>query len=147
VESYLDLRELAPEMPWLPVLQGQQLDDYRRHVDMYASAGVELGQVPLVGLGTVCRRQHTLVAVRLIQGLAELGLRLHGFGLKITSLLRLRQELTSADSMAWSYDGRQRGRCKRVRDHNKCANCLNYALLWRQRLLDRLGQRTLWEAA
>jgi hypothetical protein len=149
VESYLELRDLAPELPWLPVLQGQQLDDYRRHIDMYTSAGVDLRRLALVGLGTVCRRQHTMVAVRLIQGLSRLGLRLHGFGLKITSVLRLREELTSADSMAWSIDGRypQGGRCKRVRDHKHCSDCLDWALLWRQRLLDRLGQGLLWDAA
>jgi hypothetical protein len=38
-------------------------------------------RLPLVGIGTVCRRQHTMVAVRLIQALSSLGIRLHGFGL------------------------------------------------------------------
>lgn len=147
VESYLELQQLEPELPWMPVLQGRMLDDYRRHADMYATAGVDLATLPLVGLGTVCRRQHTMVAVRLIQGLSALGLRLHGFGLKITSLLRAREHLASADSMAWSLDGRypQGGRCKRVRDHAQCINCVEWALLWRQRLVDRLNQPTLWE--
>lgn len=146
VESYLDLRELAPDLPWLPVLQGQVFDDYQRHVDMYASAGVDLRALPLVGVGTVCRRQHTMVAVRLIQELSALGIRLHGFGLKTTSVLRTRQDLDSADSMAWSADGRypQGGRCARVRNHRQCADCLDYALLWRQRLVDRLAQGELW---
>ena len=145
VESYLDLRELAPDVPWMPVLQGQVLDDYLRHVDMHLAAGIDLHLMPVVGLGTVCRRQHTMVAVRLVQGLARLGLKLHGFGLKITALLRLCTQLAGADSMAWSLDGRypQGGRCKRVRDHNKCSGCLDYALLWRQRLLDRMGQLLL----
>ena len=146
VDSYLELQQLAPELPWLPVLQGQVLDDYRRHVDLYAAAGIDLRTVPLVGLGSVCRRQQTMEAVRLIQGLASLGVRLHGFGLKVTSLLRTRECLASADSVAWSLDGRypEGGRCKRVRDHAHCANCLDYALLWRQRLLDRLNQGMLF---
>jgi hypothetical protein len=147
--SYLDLQQLAPELPWLPVLQGRELDDYRRHLDMYASAGVDLRQLPVVGLGTVCRRQHTLVAVRLLQDLAGLGLRLHGFGLKVTSLLRAREMIVSADSMAWSLDGQRNhgGRCARVRGHDQCSNCLDYALRWRQRLLDRLSQELLWDVA
>lgn len=146
VASYLDLRELAPEFPWLPVLQGQEFDDYRRHVDAYDAVGVDLTKMPLVGVGTVCRRQHTMVAVRLIQGLSQLGIRLHGFGLKLTSVLRLRDELASSDSMAWSLDGRypQGGRCKRVRDHVQCSSCLDWALLWRQRLMDRLSQGLMW---
>jgi hypothetical protein len=146
VESYLELQQVAPDLPWLPVLQGQVLADYQRHADLYTAAGVDLRVVPLVGLGTVCRRQQTMVAVRLIQGLAGLGVRLHGFGLKVTSLLRTREYLASADSMSWSTDGRypEGGRCRRVRDHANCANCLDYALLWRQRLLDRLTQGMLF---
>jgi hypothetical protein len=148
LESYLDLLDLAPSVPWMPVLQGQVLDDYLRHVDLYTAAGVNLRALPLVGVGTVCRRQHTMVAVRLLQGLGQLGLRLHGFGLKITALLRLRDQLSSGDSMAWSLDGRypQGGRCKRIRDHQQCINCLEWALLWRERLMLRLTQPTLWEA-
>lgn len=140
VESYLDLCELAPDLPWLPVLQGQTLDDYRRHVDLYMRHGVDLHALPLVGLGTVARRQHTMVVVRIIQGLAELGLRLHGFGLKITSLVRAQEWLSSGDSMAWSLDGRYSsgGRCSPHRTHKACNNCLEYALLWRQRLIDKL---------
>jgi hypothetical protein len=143
VESYLDLRELAPDLPWLPVLQGQALDEYRRHLDMYADAGVDLRLAPLVGVGTLCRRQHTMAAVRLLQGLKALGLRLHGFGLKITSVLRLRDVLVSSDSMSWSLDGRypQGGRCRKR--HRSCANCLDYALLWREKLLARLDQPML----
>jgi hypothetical protein len=146
VESLLDLRELAPDVNWLPVLQGQQLGDYLEMLEMYDRAGVDLLRAPLVGVGTVCRRQHTLVAARLIRDLAAVGLKLHGFGLKITSVLKCRGWLCSGDSMAWSIDGRypQGGRCQRQRDHEKCSNCLNYAMLWRQRLVDRLGQQLLW---
>ena len=147
VASYLDLRELAPDVPWTPVIQGQVLADYLRHVDLYARAGVDLLRLPVVGIGTVCRRQHTMVAVRLIQGLAAIGLKLHGFGLKITSTLRVADQLVSADSMAWSIDGRypQGGRCARVRAHKQCASCMDYALLWRRRLMYRLAQPTLFE--
>ena len=144
--NYLELRDRAPEIPWLPVLQGWHLGDYQRHVDLYTTAGVDLSAQPMVGVGTVCRRQHTMAAIRVLQSLRALGLRLHGFGLKITSLLRFRQGLASADSMAWSIDGRypQGGRCPRHRGRAKCNNCLDYALLWRGRLLDQLTQGQLW---
>lgn len=146
VTSYLDLMELAPDLPWLPVIQGQTLDDYVRHVELYDQAGVELRDFPVVGIGTVCRRQHTMVAVRLIQGLAPLGLRLHGFGLKVTALQRCADLLASADSMAWSADGRypQGGRCARVRDHDRCANCLPWAVRWHTRLMSNLSQGRLF---
>jgi hypothetical protein len=116
-ESFLRLRDLAPSVACLPVLQGQEFDDYRRHVDLHTAVGVDL-RAPVVGLGTVCRRQHTLVAVRLIQNLGRLGVRLHGFGLKLSSVLAAHEYLASADSMAWSIDGRytEGGRCRRDRD-------------------------------
>jgi hypothetical protein len=59
VENYLTLRMLAPDLPFVPVLQGWTVpDDYLRHVDQYAQAGVDLFAIPRVGLGSVCRRQH-----------------------------------------------------------------------------------------
>lgn len=57
VENLLELRTIAPALPWVPVLQGWRLDDYLRHVEQYADAGVDLRSEALVGLGSVCRRQ------------------------------------------------------------------------------------------
>ncbi|MFG2864697.1 hypothetical protein [Streptomyces sioyaensis] len=65
VASYLNLMWHDDELPWMPVLQGWTLDDYLRCVDMYASMGVDLTLEPLVGLGSVCRRQSTKEALPL----------------------------------------------------------------------------------
>ena len=46
-------------MPWLPVLQGWAPADYLRHLRLYECWGVRLPEAPLVGVGTVCRRQAT----------------------------------------------------------------------------------------
>jgi hypothetical protein len=150
LESYFDLTELAPELPWLPVLQGQTLSDYLHHVDAYMKAGVDLWNAPLVGLGSVCARQHTPEMAGLVLHLARLNLSLHGFGFKTTALVRCGSAIASGDSMAWSIDGRypQGGRCSRLRDHDQCNNCLSYALRWRKNLLARLSQAWFpeWEA-
>ena len=42
VASFLRLRELAPEVPWLPTLQGHTIEDYLRCIDMFEAAGVAL---------------------------------------------------------------------------------------------------------
>src|SRR4051794_17259395 len=42
VRSYLDLREIAPDVPWLPIVQGWSADDFARCVDLYDAAGVDL---------------------------------------------------------------------------------------------------------
>lgn len=136
IASYLELQGLAPQVPWLPVLQGWQPDDYLAHIDMYRAAGVNLQRMPLVGVGSVCRRQKEEEGLEVIRPLAALGLRLHGFGFKITGLRNGgSQLLRSADSMAWSYAARRQKPLPGCYGHKNCANCLRFALLWRQKVL------------
>lgn len=146
VQSYLDLRALAPAVPWAPVLQGWEPEEYIRHVELYRSAGVELKDSKVVGLGSVCRRQATGEMVPVIRHLATReGIRLHGFGIKLLGLPDLAPYLASSDSMAWSYDARRRpyllDECKEAfakgleRTHKNCGNCMRFALRWRQKVL------------
>jgi hypothetical protein len=141
VASYLNLRDLAPDLPWVPVLQGFDLDDYLRCVDVYAAAGVSLERLPLVGLGSVCRRQATGRIAVLTATLATQGLKLHGFGVKTGGLDLYGAHLASADSMAWSYRARRRAPLDGCA-HRSCANCLRFALAWRDRIVARLAAAT-----
>lgn len=134
VDSYMMLRRLAPEVHWVPVLQGWRYEDYLDHLGQYASAGVDLALLPLVGLGSVCRRQATGEAEHIVRGLASRGLRLHGFGFKLSGLARVADVMVSADSMAWSFAARRRPPLPGHR-HKNCANCLEYAIGWRSRAL------------
>lgn len=140
VENLLELRRLAPEIPWMPVLQGWELRHYLDCADMYAAAGIDLAAEPIVGLGSVCRRQATPEIDQIVATFHRRGLRLHGFGVKTQGLGDYGPELASADSMAWSYDARRSpplpGHDAR---HKNCANCPDWALMWRQRVLARIG--------
>ena len=138
VANFQQLRELAPDLPIVPVVQGWTISDYLRCVDLYERAGVDLTREPLVGLGSVCRRQGTTEAGQIITALHQRGLRrLHGFGFKTLGLAQYGHLLISADSMAWSLDARRRPRLAGCTRHKNCANCLRYALTWRTRLLRR----------
>lgn len=139
VRSYLTLRGLAPEIPWAPVLQGWELADYIRHLEMYRAAGVDLWRMPIVGLGSVCRRQHTEEAEIVVRYLAGLGLRIHGFGFKVLGLLRVADALTSSDSLAWSYAARNDPPLPDCEGHKNCANCIRYALRWYDEVHARLA--------
>jgi hypothetical protein len=131
VDNYLHLRDLGPDLPFVPVVQGWQLDDYLACVDLYAAAGVDLRTVPVVGLGSVCRRQATCEAANIINALHAVGVgHLHGFGIKILGLRRYGQRLTSADSMAWSIAARYQLPLPGC-THATCANCPTFALAWR----------------
>jgi hypothetical protein len=135
VANYLDLRALAPDLPFIPVLQGWTLADYLRCIDRYTAAGVDLTAAPRVGLGSVCRRQATREVAELVATLHGLGLRLHGFGVKISGLDRYGDFLASADSLAWSYEARRRPAlwaCTHLwgRPHAHCNNCIHWAEQW-----------------
>jgi hypothetical protein len=137
VRSVIDLRDMAPDLPFVPVLQGWSATDYLRCVELYQRHGLDLWRAAVVGLGSVCRRQATAEIEDIVLSLAVLGLRLHGFGVKIAGLARYAEHLASADSLAWSYEAR---RTDPLPDctHRNCANCMTYALAWHARVTERL---------
>ena len=149
VANLIELRAIAPDIWWLPTVQGYRAAEYLHCTDLYEAAGIDLTAEPLVGLGSVCRRQATGEAEQIITALHTAGItRLHGFGIKTLGLYRYGHLLESSDSLAWSDDARRRGRpmpgcpghlptCpQRCRAHHKnCANCLRYALHWRSKVL------------
>lgn len=143
-ENYLLLKDIAPDLPFAPVLQGWELDDYHAHADAYLEAGVDLTEVPVVGIGSVCRRQATGQIAGIFDSLRARGLKMHGFGVKAAGLALYADNLASADSLAWSYGARQDAN-KGIRHcaKNTCANCLHYALAWRDRVLRGLETRQL----
>lgn len=138
VANYVELCRLAPDIPWLPVIQGWALADYLRCVDMFRAAGVDLTEIEWVGVGSVCRRQSTKEGVEIIAALIRLGIRVHAFGFKLDGLRALRALLTEeewdrlrADSAAWSkYAWKKRilmpGHYHGAITKN-CANCVDFA--------------------
>jgi hypothetical protein len=151
VANYLELRSIAPDLPFIPVLQGWALTDYLRCADLYRQAGVDLAAAPRVGLGSVCRRQSTTEIATFISVLSDLTLSLHGFGVKIGGLSRYGHLLASADSMAWSYAARRQPPLPGCTGHKNCANCLVYATRWRDKVMacraPRWVQPALFELA
>lgn len=124
------------ECPIMPVLQGWTKADYLTCWDQYEGAGINLGDYPLVGLGSVCRRQATAEIGDIITALKERDpeIPLHGFGVKLAGLAAYGQLLETSDSMAWSFNARHAvplANCT----HMNCANCLTYALGWRNKVL------------
>lgn len=135
IQNFLDLKSTAPDLPFVPVLQGWSVDDYRRHVDLYLDRGIDLFSLPIVGIGSVCRRAHLQEISTLVSEFHGIGLRLHGFGVKIGGLRTMSETLVSSDSMAWSLAGRRNAPLPDCIGHKNCANCLPYALSWREKVL------------
>lgn len=112
IERYDALVAEALPVPIMPVIQGFDPADYLRHLDQYGNR-LETGM--RVGVGSICKRngspfEITNVLARINS--ARPDLRLHGFGIKKTSLLDpgVRSLLATADSMAWSYHARKNKR-------------------------------------
>jgi hypothetical protein len=143
VVNFMRLRDWLGQIV-IPVLQGWTRDDYMSCWQLYSDLGTDLESEPIVGLGSVCRRQNTAEAGLIVRSLKPLSL--HYFGAKITGLTSFGDALTSADSMAWSYQAR-RGTPLPGCTHKSCANCFRYAMRWRSNLLERLGQQRLEVAA
>jgi hypothetical protein len=137
--SFLNLMSLDAELPWMPIIQGRTLDDYLRCIDLYEQAGVDLTLAPVVGIGSVCRLQRTDEAARIIETIWAMGIRLHGFGFKVTGLRRVSHQLYSSDSTAWSFNAVNRAPMPEcVGKHVHCGNCPKYARAWRTKLLNSL---------
>jgi len=142
VQNFLDVTEIwegitDDESPFMPVLQGHAVQEYLRCVDLYARAGVDLTHYELVGIGSVCRRQATDEIGEVLQAIRDYvdpELPMHGFGVKKQGLRRYGHMLTTADSLAWSFDARRAAPLPGC-THKNCANCLEYMLRWRNDLV------------
>lgn len=139
VDSYYELLSLEPALPWMPVLQGWTGDDYLRCADLYQAQGFNLSLAPVVGVGSMCRRQGTKEATAIMRRLSELGLPLHALGFKTLGLPSTVGFLASSDSLAWSKQARSNPHQRLAEcegKHQTCSNCMRYALRWRERVLD-----------
>ncbi len=140
IASLEQLRATAPGVPWVPVLHGLEPRDYLEHVAMYRVAGFDLQRESLVGLGSVAYRQADPVLADItLRIVDEHGLPLHGFGLKAKGLAQVGSLIVSADSMAWSEDGRRRTqKAGDLRDSvgRRLANSPEHAESFRTRMVD-----------
>jgi hypothetical protein len=140
IDNYLTLRHKADDLPFVPVLQGWELDDYLRMVDMYDKAGIDLTAAKTVGIGSVCRRQATSEIAAIISRLYAFDLKMHGFGVKAKGIDQYGWMLHSADSMAWCYRGQYSRPCP-IYGHATCSNCHHFAMEWRDRVLAATNSR------
>lgn len=136
--NYRALCRIAPDIPWLPMIQGWAPTDYLRHLAIYRHGGVDLLDGRAVGVGSIAGRQNTTEAHAVLAACSAVGLHnIHAMGAH-SGLRRYGALVRSADSMAWSYEARKEAPLPGC-DHANCANCLRYALRWRERLIATLG--------
>ena len=110
----------------MPVLQGRSHSDYIQHIKMYEERG-HLPHGAWVGVGSVCKRNADPMSIFMCLSIIKdyrPDLKLHGFGVKLTSLAwaPIRELLETADSMAWSFAARKQGR-----DQNSHLEAMKFA--------------------
>ncbi len=143
VANHVELCKLWPEhsdasCPISPTVQGYTAAEYRDCLTMYSDAGVDLAAAPVVGVGSVCRRQH-LDEIRgvfesILEAKPDLEGKLHGFGVKNRGLGAYGELLGSADSMSWSVNARKNPRLPGC-THKSCSNCILWAMRWRRNIV------------
>jgi len=158
VESYVTLDGLWPQYsdaqsPFIPSLQARTPRGYERCRAMYEAAGVDLGKLPLVGVGSVCRRSSAAEIRDVVSVIGDMSLVSHWFGVKLAGVrlagLRTGAEVTpsgllecgpaSLDSLAWSLDARYGERLPECTHRAaKCGGCRAYAARYRERVVGAL---------
>ncbi|MBN2569394.1 MAG: hypothetical protein JXB42_08190 [Deltaproteobacteria bacterium] len=142
IESYCNLTQIAPQIKWIPILQGWDVGSYFAHARMYEAEGISLKNEKIVGVGSLAGRQSSKLLPQLLSALQQKEISIHAFGLSISGLINTHPFIKSADSMAWSFIARRRQiqlpQC--VGKHKVCNNCLDYALLWRADMLMRIDK-------
>lgn len=108
IERYDLLVEEDTGVYIMPVLQGYSPQSYVDHICAY---GPRLAHGAYVGVGSVCKRNANPSSIAQVLAAIKAerpDLRLHGFGVKTTALAyaEVRDNLHSADSMAWSFAAR-----------------------------------------
>jgi hypothetical protein len=138
IESVLSLRARV-STHIIPILQGWEIRDYWKHIEMYADYGIDLADEPTVGIGSVSRRQAKSEITDMVIDISKAGIRLHCFGFKSRGLAATHNVITSADSMAWSFAARRSPPLPGCVGHKHCGNCLVYAEQWYQKILSQIG--------
>jgi hypothetical protein len=117
IRNEIALRRLAPDLPWLGVLQGNTLEERALDVAIRRRIGL---LSPYMGIGSICRRG-AIQAAKVICFYGEQlpGTRYHAFGLSVRTLdtplaPRVYHLLRSWDSYTWSWN---RGRVTGVAPH------------------------------
>jgi hypothetical protein len=121
VANFLELQYLwsgPADSPYMLVLQGWSSDDYLYAMDFFFEAGVDLSHYPIVGVGSVCRRQATVAIDAILSAILsrDPAMPLHAFGTKIRGLTQYGHKVETADSIAWSFRARHEPPRRRIND-------------------------------
>jgi len=138
IENFLYLRENVGNIV-VPVLQGWNQNDYLKHIEMYEKYNVDLTKERITGIGSICRRGQTENIINIVKMLHKEKIKMHTFGMKGSALKIVHHLIESSDSMAWAMRA-SREEPMPGHPHKRCSSCLEYALIWREKLLEKIHE-------
>src|SRR5258708_8216594 len=142
VSNYVELINKAPDLPFIPVLQGWTMGEYQECIRMYEDAGIDLASSIAVGIGSICREQSKQRVQDIISMVYDYGFRKFYAFCVSKALPLLSHKLTTSTSLSMSpyppMPSQLAGSHYCRPTHIKFAKCLAFALIWREQLLRSL---------
>lgn len=106
VSNALDCMDADCSLPWLPVVQGYELNEYLWCLELYRNNLISVDNFSYWAIGSLCARKKTGGLRRIITKLKEeINQAIHVFGMTITALRdpQIFFSVESSDSGAWSF--------------------------------------------
>ena len=126
------------KIPWLPVIQGYEIDEYSSCIDQYKDVGIKSDYW---AIGSLCSRKGQKMKIRnIVSSIVEYtgDVKLHSFGLTLSYLSdpQIFNSIYSTDSSSWNYRARTMAeKPEMIRKHLAKINLL-YCKLHQTSLLD-----------
>jgi queuine/archaeosine tRNA-ribosyltransferase len=104
VENVVKCLDLYPEVSWLIPIQGwnKQPKSVLRCLQAYKDYGIKANYYGVANLCVERNAKIIIQTVRYVKGFLGNNVKLHVFGLRLPVALKLRGEIYSFDSMAWT---------------------------------------------
>jgi hypothetical protein len=144
IENYAYMLSEAPSLPWIASIQGNTIEEYVHHREMYEKEGFKLGRIGIGGIGTSRGSSSSAQAEcrKIVEEMCDL--HIHAFGIESLGIRAFGSYLMSADSMAWTYRAwvlqRKYGQSTPGHSHNRCNRCLPFALEWLKLIEYEMGK-------
>jgi len=122
IQNALSCIDYEPNLPWVPIVQGYTLQEYRYCLDQYKEVGLYDDDFHLWAIGSLCARKKVGGIRKIVVDLSrEINYPIHTFGMTITALKdpQIFFNIHSSDSGAWSFNAKSHQKLRDLTRYHK----------------------------